>query len=203
MARRKAVIPAMPADALYAVRRFVETLKNLNIRYAVSGSFASSIYGVHRMSADCDLVALLRVEDVQPLVSALREEFYMDTETMQDAISRRGSFNLIHLETIFKIDVFIPANRPYDLAQIERRIEHSLSPESDWKAWFVSPEDCVLSKMEWYRRGREISDRQWADILGVIRVQSNRLDVAYLRRWGPELGVDDLLDKALHEAANP
>jgi hypothetical protein len=83
-----------------------------------------------------------------------------------------------------------------------RRIEHTLSPQSDWTAWFFSAEDCILSKLEWYRLGHELSDRQWADVLGAVRVQSDRLDLAYLHPWADELMLDDLVDKALLEAGN-
>jgi hypothetical protein len=71
---------------------------------------------------------------------------------------------------------------------------------SGFEAYVQAPEDAVLSKLDWYRRGGEVSENQWRDVLGMLRQQAERLDVGYLRMWAGELGVADLLDRACREA---
>jgi hypothetical protein len=117
-----------------------------------------------------------------------------------EAIQRHSSFNIIHRETMFKVDVFIPAPRPFLRSQLSRVQVQTFTFEAPVSARFASPEDTILSKLEWYRMGGEISDRQWRDILGVLKTRSGGLDFNYLREWAVELKVSDLLDRALNEA---
>ncbi|MFW6115797.1 MAG: hypothetical protein ACOC7Y_01915 [Chloroflexota bacterium] len=180
-----------------------EALEALGVPYAIGGSFASAAHGVMRATMDADLVADLRPEHAEPLVRALGDRFYADLEAIRDAIRRRASFNLIHLDTAFKIDIFIAGRRPFDRAQLSRRHRHLLSWEPERYAYVTSPEDTILAKLEWYRMGGGVSDRQWRDVLGVLRVQSGRLDLHYLRRMAATLNVTDLLERALNEAASP
>ncbi|MGA9348553.1 MAG: hypothetical protein WBW48_07080 [Anaerolineae bacterium] len=178
----------------------VDALDALGVPYAIGGSFASALHGVMRATMDADLVADLRLEHVEPLAQALGDAFYADVEMMRDAVRRRGSFNLIHLDTMFKVDVFVARPRPFDRSQLARRQLHLLSEDPERRAYVTSAEDVILSKLEWYRMGSEVSDRQWRDVLGVLRVQGDRLDRDYLRRMSVELGVTDLLERALEEA---
>jgi len=178
----------------------IEALESLDAPYLIGESLASAVHGVARATADTDLVADLRSEHAKPLAQALGEAFYVDVEAIQDAIRRRTSFNVIHLETMFKVDVFVRKRRPFDQAQFERRMAQVIATDPDRTAYVASAEDTVLTKLEWYSLGDEISDRQWRDVLGVLKVQGERLDLAYLRRWAPTLGVADLLEKALAQA---
>ena len=186
----------------------VDALDALGVPYAIGGSFASALHGVMRATMDADLVADLCLEHVEPLAQALGDAFYADAEMMRDAIRRHGSFNLIHLDTVFKVDVFVAKPRPFDRSQLARRQLHLLSEDPERHAYVISAEDVVLSKLEWYRMGgedfgelsRAVSDRQWRDVLGVLKVQGDRLDQDYLRRMSVELGVTDLLERVLEEA---
>ena len=179
----------------------VAALDRLGVSYLVGGSIASSVHGFARATRDIDVVADLRVEQVSSLVAALQEQFYIDAGMILDAIARRGSFNVIHLETLFKADVFIPGDTAYAAEEMSRRVLARLGPDLDSPQVSVaSPEDTVLHKLLWFQAGRQISDRQWGDLVGVLKVQGRRLDREYLQRWSMELGIEDLLKGAMVEA---
>jgi hypothetical protein len=176
------------------------TFEQIGIPYAVGGSLASSLHGVMRSTLDVDIVADMRLEHIPALVAALSKEFYADDEMMKDAIHHRSSFNLIHYETAFKVDVFIRKLRAFDQMQLERRKKSVITTDPEESVYVVSPEDIILSKLEWYRMGGETSDRQWRDILGVLKTRAGELDLDYLREWAKELKVPGLLDRVLKEA---
>lgn len=175
-------------------------LEQFEIPYAVGGSLASSLHGVMRSTLDADILADMRLEHIPALVGALSKEFYADDEMMKDAINHRSSFNLIHYETAFKVDIFIRKLRSFDQIQLARRKRSVIATDPEESVYVVSPEDIVLAKLEWYRMGGEVSDRQWRDILGVLKTRAGELDLGYLREWAAELKVPDLLDRALKEA---
>lgn len=190
----------MQGDSIRVMLLVTDVLEKMGIPYAVGGSLSSSVHGVMRSTLDVDIVADLRLEHIRPFVTALSPVFYADDEMMRDAIEHHSSFNLIHYETAFKVDIFIPKERTFDRMQLERRIASIIATDPEHIVYVTSPEDIILSKLEWYRMGDEVSDRQWRDILGVVKMKSDQLDLAYLRRWAKELAVEDLLERALQEA---
>lgn len=191
----------MLSEPIAVTLQVIAVLEALGVEYLIGGSFATAVYGVARLTADADLVADLHFDQIDPFVQVLKGDFYLDTDSIQEAIRHRSSFSLIHLATMFKVDVFIPKQRPYSRVQLDRRIRQSLSPESEQQAYISSAEDNILAKLEWFRMGGEVSERQWRDILGVLKAQGDRLDVGYLRQWAVELNVGDLLEKVLTEAS--
>lgn len=190
----------MQGDSARVTLLVTQTLERLGIPYAVSGSIASSLHGVMRSTIDVDIVADVRVEHIQPLVAALSSEFYADDAMMRDAIERRASFNLIHYTTAFKVDIFIPKARAFEKMQLERRRQSIIATDPERTVFVTSPEDLILSKLEWYRMGGEISDRQWRDVLGVLKTRDGELELDYLHQWAKELQVSDLLERALQQA---
>lgn len=189
----------MSGETTRIVLLVAQTLERIGIPYAVAGSLASSLHGVMRSTLDVDIVADMKPEHIPALVAALSHEFYADDEMMKDAIEHRRSFNLIHYETAFKVDFFIRKLRAFDQMQLQRRRPTVIAAEPVQSVYVVSPEDIILSKLEWYRLGGEGPERQWRDILGVLKTRAGELDLAYLRRWAGELEVGDLLERALRE----
>ncbi len=187
------------AEILAAITPVVEAFEGLGVAYHIGGSVASSAYGIIRATFDADLVADLRLEHVRPLVNQLGAEYYIDADAVRDAIRRRGSFNAIHLDTMLKVDVFIPKTRAFDQEELRRTRQETLV-EGMRPFYMASPEGTILNKLEWYRMGGEVSTSQWNDILGVLKVQGTALDMVYLQRWAKALQVTDLLEKALVEA---
>jgi hypothetical protein len=190
----------MLTEQIAATMTVADALDTLGVSYAIGGSFASALHGVMRATMDADLVADLRMEHIEPLVRVLGDAFYADAEMMRGAILHHSSFNVIHLETMFKVDVFVAKPRAFDRSQLARRQLLLLSEEPERRAYVASAEDVVLSKLEWYRMGDETSDRQWRDVLGVLKVQGDRLDRDYMRRMASGLRVSDLLERAFEEA---
>lgn len=186
-------------DILAAITPIVEALEELGVPYHIGGSVASSLYGLPRLTIDVDLVADLRMGHVRPLVKRLQAPYYIDEDMVRDAINRRSSFNIIHQDTILKVDVFIPKTRLFDQEEL-RRVQSKVLEGSDRTFFVASPEGTILNKLEWYRMGGEVSDRQWNDILGVLKVQGTHLDMNYLQKWAANLNVNDLLERALVDA---
>src|SRR6266487_352671 len=160
-------------DIQVTITPLVEALEELGVPYHIGGSVASSLYGLPRLTIDVDIV--------------------------RDAISRHSSFNIIHQDTILKVDVFIPKSRLFDQEEL-RRAQQEVLLEGTRPFNIASPEGTILNKLEWYRMGGEVSDRQWNDILGVLKVQGTNLDMDYLKKWSANLMVTDFLERALVDA---
>ncbi len=180
----------------------IDAFDKLNIPYFIGGSLASAIHGSARSTLDADMVADIDPKQVKALVEFFQTDFYIDEEMISDAIQNQSSFNIIHLASSFKVDVFIPKDRRYDRMQFQRRQREVVESDLQREVYVTTAEDIILAKLEWYRMGGEISDRQWRDILGVIKIQGGKLDIDYLKEWSAELGVSDLLQKALLEKNN-
>ncbi len=189
----------MHGDSIRVTLLVAQTLEEIGIPYAVGGSLASSMHGVMRSTLDVDIIADLQPEHVRPLLEAFSQEFYADEEAIRDAIRRRGSFNLIHFETSFKVDIFVAKSRAFDQMQLARRTRSVVTSAPERELYVTSPEDVILSKLEWFPMGGEVSERQWRDVLGVMKTRPDTLDIAYLRHWASELKVSDLLERALQE----
>jgi len=175
----------------------IQVVNELSITYYIGGSLASSIHGLPRSTLDIDLIADVQQVHIPVLKNKLKDNFYIDEDMIKDAIQRQASFNLIHLDSAIKIDVFIQKKDKYQL-EILKRIQKDRLIESDSSAefYFCSPEDIILIKLKWYDDGDRISERQWLDVIGVIRVQHNNLDMDYLKVWAQRLGISKLLNLA-------
>lgn len=186
-----------PNEPIAVTLLVIDALEALGVSYFIGGSLASAVHGVLRATVDADVVADLHLKHAEPLARALSGAFYVDAESIRDAIRHQSSFNVIHLETTFKVDVFILKGRPFDAAQFARRTAQVVATDPERSAYVASAEDTILAKLEWYRKGGEVSEQQWRDVVGVLKVQSDRLDYDYLRHWAVQLDVVDLLERAL------
>lgn len=175
-------------------------LEELRMPYFIGGSLASAVHGIIRSTMDVDLIVDLRVDQVQQLTNHLESAFFIDQLAIVNALQRGGSFNLIHRDTMFRVDIFPLAQRAFEQNQMQNRVLQSLSSRPEDQAYFTTAEDIILAKLTWFRMGGETSERQWRDVLGVIQVQDDSLDQPYLYLWAERLNLLDLLERALKDA---
>jgi hypothetical protein len=192
---------ALTNDPLDALLEVSQTLEAMGLEYAVGGSVASSIFGEPRSSADADLLVALPRSRMVELVQRLEPSFYVSEDAVRDAVARNASFNAIHLASMYKVDLFVAGPSALDREQLARRITVDLGAFPARRTWVTAPENLVLRKLDWYRLGGGLSELQWRDILGVLKVQGSALDLEYMRRLAGGAGLSDLLERAVAETA--
>jgi hypothetical protein len=186
-------------DLQVAMIPVIEALERLDLRYYLSGSIASSVYGLPRGAQDIDVVADIQAEHVSPLVKHLRGAYIVNEQACYDAIAQRSAFSLLHLSSLVKVDVMLPRGTPFDTLVSQRAQQLSLI-EGYQPIRIASPEDVALMRLAWYRDCGAADDDQWDDILGVLKVQAPTLDLMYLRHVAQTLNISDLLEQALVDA---
>jgi hypothetical protein len=174
-------------------------LERCGVAYFLGGSLASSIQGEPRATNDVDLVIDLAESDVAPLAAALGADFDMDQEALRRTVRARGSWNVIYLPLVTKIDLFVLGEAPFDRSEFERR--RRVEVRAGRSLFIKSPEDSVLRKLLRYRSGGSVSERQWRDVVHVLRRSRAQLDDAYLDGWAERLALEELLSRARAEAA--
>ena len=182
------------------VERLADVFDRLGIRYALGGSLASSLYGTVRFTRDADIAVEPFPAVADQFYGLLKDEFYVSRQAMEEALRSHRSFNVIHFASSFKVDVFVLGSTPFEQGLLERGKKLKLSDTGRRGVSVVSPEDIILLKLQWFRETGGASERQWNDVLGVLAVQGKALDSQYLADSARELGLEDLLDRAITEA---
>ena len=181
-----------------AFQDLLAAFDRLEMPFLVGGSVASGAHGLARQTNDIDIVADLTPDAVAEFCDALLPAFYVDRETVEGAIRQGRAFNVIHFKGAYKFDIFPVGQDAFARSELSRRsyTTTTITGLENIEFPVASPEDTILAKLVWFRKGGEISERQWHDILGVIQVQADRLDRQYLEEWAGGLGVSGLLSKA-------
>ena len=178
-------------DPISVALAVAERLEALNVAYVVGGSLASSVHGEPRATRDVDLMAALTPRSARRLAKALTGDFYVDADTASEAVALGGSFNAVHIASAIKVDFFVAGEDEFEAERLRCRELVSLGTAG---LYVDTAEHTLLRKLEWYRRGGEVSERQWRDVQAIVRIQGDRLDRTRLSRWARHLGVTDLLD---------
>ncbi|MEZ6094687.1 MAG: hypothetical protein R3C03_10695 [Pirellulaceae bacterium] len=180
-----------------ALEPVAAALQALNVRFFVGGSIASAYHGASRSTMDVDLVADITLSHVKPFTTRLGNQFYLSQAAILDAINRLACFNIIHLPTSYKVDIFVFKRRQFDEFSMARAELGRVASHCNFEVPIASPEDIILSKLERYRLGNEVSERQWEDVVRVVKIFGNQIDLNYLNRNAIELEIDDLLRRVL------
>jgi hypothetical protein len=148
---------------------------------------------------DVDVVCELSEDQISLFINSFGDDFYISESAVRDAVRRKSCFNLIHMSTSFKVDVFISRGRPFDAEAMLRATSERLGESRKIEVPIASAEDIIISKLEWYRLTDETSQRQWDDVSRLVTLLGDSADVAYLHRAAASVGVADLLARLLQQ----
>jgi hypothetical protein len=190
----------MAASPIEVTLRFVGVLEQLDVPHLICGSIASSLVGEPRFTHDVDVLAELDSSHVEPLLLRLREAFIVSDEGLREAVRLRDMVCVYDRETATKVDLYVAKPTPFTKSELSRRVMRLITTDPERCAFVASPEDLVLSKLDWFRKGDCVSEQQWRDVLGVLKVTGRSMDRQYLLDWSIRLGLSDLLARALAES---
>lgn len=175
-------------------RHVVNVLERLDVPYFITGSTATIFFGEPRFTNDLDVVADLTTAHLPAFLSAFaKDDFYVSEDAVRSAINSRGQFNIIHPTSGLKVDVMLPKSLEIDRSRLMRRVR--VHPAEDYQAWFSSPEDIILKKLEFYRDGE--SDKHLRDVASVMKIRADKIDRAYISHWAAALGLQEIWDTIL------
>jgi hypothetical protein len=187
-------------DPLVVAAIVVAALEKTRIRYVIGGSLASVTHGEPRSTLDVDIAVDLSNGTVDAFVHELESEFFVDLTWARQEVRRRGSFQAVHRESMVRVDLFVPEWTGFHLWKWEHRRQLAMNLGAVTQMDMTGPEAIILQKLDWFEHGGRVSDRQWRDVIGVLKAQTNRLDLASLRSWSNRMDLTDLLEKALQES---
>lgn len=185
----------MTSDPIAVALEVAAALEAHEIPYLIGGSVASTLYGEPRATLDVDFAVRLSASKVEPLAALLDSDFYVDRASIQDAVEHHRHFNLIHRKWMLKVDVYVRPEEGIFAEEMRRAKPLKLKADPDRYAFVATPEDTLLQKLRWYRLGDDVSDRQWRDVLGILKATGEELDHDYLDRWALARVIHDGLEQ--------
>ncbi|MHC4489816.1 MAG: hypothetical protein ACYSW7_11695 [Planctomycetota bacterium] len=177
------------------LERLIKRLDEQSVPYMLSGSVSSSLHGQPRATNDADIVIAPTKEQLIVFVKSLGDDYYVNPDAALDALEGNSAFNVIDIQNSWKADLIIRKNRPFSREEFQRRQKANVM---GLDVWVVSPEDIILSKLEWAKNSK--SGQQLQDAFGVVAVQYDHLDKDYLHKWAKELQVESSLEELLKQA---
>ena len=184
-------------DLVAALAPVVVAFRQLEVRHYVGGSVASSFHGAARSTMNVDLVCEFAADQIEAFVACFDTDYYVSESAIRQAFRRKSCFNLIHLPTSFKVDVFVSRQRPFDLESMRRATPECLGQNRTVEVPIATAEDAIISKLEWYRKTDETSERQWDDVSRLITLLGDTVDLIYLRSAAESVGVSELLERLI------
>ena len=176
-------------------------LDELGVPYALGGSMASSLLGEPRSTVDVDLAVQLDAATGEALLELVSARFYVPVDSAREAIEAHSSFNLVDTDNALKVDIFVVGDGLLDRMQIQRRVR-IVVPGAPDGIWVTSAEDQVLRKLDWFRQSGSTSERQWRDVVGILRAHGAELDAEYLSESARALDLSGELDEARRQAGH-
>lgn len=169
----------------------VSRFESAGFEYMLTGSVAMNYYSQPRMTRDIDIVVSLVESDTAKIVALFQEDYYVSADAVLDAARQQTMFNVVHFDSVVKVDFIVRKETEYRRLEFERRQRIRVG---ELELWIVSKEDLILSKLFWARDSR--SEMQLGDARNLLSTQP---DLDYLRRWSSALGVDHLLQECIDE----
>ncbi len=186
-------------ELVEALAPVIAAFEQLQISHCIGGSIASSFHGAARATMDVDVLCDISKDLIADFLKFFGTDYYVSEPAVRDAVERRSCFNLIHIPTAFKIDVFVSEGRPFDSIRMQRATREDLGEDRVISVPMTSLEDVIISKLEWFRKGNETSERQWNDVSRLARLMGESIDLVYLRDAAESVGVADLLNRLLEQ----
>jgi len=184
-----------PEELVAALSPVISALNELEVRHYVGGSVASSFHGAVRSTMDVDIVCELSEGHIAKFLKTVSTDYYASEPAIRESVKNKSCFNLIHLPTSFKVDIFVSRGRPFDRDCMDRCKLQALSDQL--QVAIATPEDSIIAKLEWYRAGNEVSERQWDDVSRLMCLLGDQADLDYLKNAAISVGVSDLLKRLL------
>lgn len=165
------------SEEIEVLKQVCKNLENADLPYMLTGSFAGNFYAVPRMTRDIDIVIEIFQSDCEKIYQVFKNDFYIDKDAISDAIKQHGMFNIIHNESVFKVDFIIRKDSEYRRTEFQRK-QRAKFDENE--IWIVSPEDLIISKLYWAKDS--FSEMQIKDVKNLQNSLVN-LDTDYIKKW--------------------
>jgi hypothetical protein len=165
----------------------INTLEHLNIPYMIGGSVAAIAYGEPRLTLDMDVIVKINAEQAKKLSNSFGQEYYVSLDSILDALASHGHFNIIQSEAGVKVDFYVLQDDPFSQSEFSRKCREAFDQTKE--AVFVSAEDVILKKLEWFKLGQ--SQKHLEDIKGILKISGTKLDCQYINEWASKLGVQE------------